>query len=246
MCRKFDFSLIELLITIAIIATLAAMLLPVLNSARTTAKTKICLSTQKQLGVLYFSYMTDYSDLLPPARTCQGTIYWSWWGIRRVVHSYIPYKGGMPAAYKDKVLRCSEGSLRKQDGHTTIDQHYGQNIYLSTFVGASRTHNNCTAGCSVESPLVTKITRPSSRFLLGDSDHSGVLCEPRASKLDETEFYGMRYRHAISINATYVDGHAQIISYRYFMPAYLEGIWSPGFISNSGSMYNVSLRCLEK
>ena len=105
------------------------MLLPVLNSARTTAKTKICLSTQKQLGVLYFSYMTDYSDLLPPARTCQGTIYWSWWGIRRVVHSYIPYKGGMPAAYKDKVLRCSEGSLRKQDGHTTIDQHYGQ-IYI--------------------------------------------------------------------------------------------------------------------
>lgn len=55
--RKF--TLIELLVVIAIIAILAAILLPVLKSARDEAKSKQCLNNFKQIGTAAELYSTD-------------------------------------------------------------------------------------------------------------------------------------------------------------------------------------------
>ena len=60
------FTLIELLIVIAIIAILAAMLLPALSKARERAKTIACTSNLKQLAMVVKMYGDDYKEEMPP------------------------------------------------------------------------------------------------------------------------------------------------------------------------------------
>ena len=55
-----DFTLVELLIVIAIIAILAAMLLPALNQARDRARGISCISQLKQLNTGFMMYSQDY------------------------------------------------------------------------------------------------------------------------------------------------------------------------------------------
>jgi len=61
------FTLLELLLVIAIIATLAALLLPVLSRAKTNARNISCLSNLKQLGIATRLYAEDNNGKLPAA-----------------------------------------------------------------------------------------------------------------------------------------------------------------------------------
>ncbi|MCS6949697.1 MAG: type II secretion system GspH family protein [bacterium] len=65
--RERAFTLLELLVVMAIIATIAAILLPVLSQARERARMTGCLSNARQLALAVYTYTQDYDEALPPS-----------------------------------------------------------------------------------------------------------------------------------------------------------------------------------
>jgi len=74
-CKSLNFTLIELLIVIAIIAILASMLLPALSKARDKSKAISCINNLKQLEETELMYCNDNQDWLVPY-AYNGAVTW--------------------------------------------------------------------------------------------------------------------------------------------------------------------------
>jgi len=63
--RKAAFSLIELLVTIAIIALLAALILPALSRAKESGRSTACRGNLHQIGVALQMYVQENKEIMP-------------------------------------------------------------------------------------------------------------------------------------------------------------------------------------
>ena len=121
-CHRF--TLIELLIVIAIIAILAGMLLPALNQARASARAMTCVNNQKQLGQLNAMYVDSYGGLTAEIYAPDWSYIW--------LHCWI--NGGllsMPEKGARTFLVCPESLYKNRlvSTFTQEDAIYGMMNY---------------------------------------------------------------------------------------------------------------------
>ncbi|MHC4887889.1 MAG: type II secretion system protein, partial [Planctomycetota bacterium] len=72
MGRQRGFTLVELLVVVAIIAILMAILMPALNRAREQGKRAACLNNCKQLALAWSIYADENDDKIVNGNTSTG------------------------------------------------------------------------------------------------------------------------------------------------------------------------------
>ncbi len=198
-CRLDFFTLIELLIVIAIIAILASMLLPALNKARESVNRVDCMNKQRQIGVALMDYAGDYKTL-PIGSWNDGlnNIYWQS-SILKILDS----KSSIAAS--SKAFRCP-GDKRKNkyflsfaiNGHLLPGFSFGSGTF------------------SRESANILKLKKSSRTALLvdgTDGDSGTNVFTAYSSTLGCMTVGSSTYRlamfHNLGANLIYVDLHGE-------------------------------------
>ena len=105
-----NFTLIELLVIMAMIATLASMLLPSLQYAQSLAVETKCAGQLKQLGDYSRMYLDDHEGFWPCDRKSEFSYIWGLWGAGYLsgdnCTSVAEYRNWLRNGTKPKFLLC--------------------------------------------------------------------------------------------------------------------------------------------
>ncbi|OGV53374.1 MAG: hypothetical protein A2X49_04270 [Lentisphaerae bacterium GWF2_52_8] len=214
---KEPFTLVELLIVIAIIVLLCSLLLPSLRTAMETAKRISCSNKEKQIYLCWQNYASDFNGYLCPVDTAvMGATMWTpahrpWTNIMR---NYLP-NVSLPssnAIHRGTILECPSKPF-VSEWHDAWYTGYGMNQYG---IGGKKAVS--------EKPYKTigMIRLPTQVVAFGDSlADSWVDQRLGYSWVDRVSHN--EFRHLKKSNYIFGDGHVEPKDYSFINPPW--GWW---------------------
>lgn len=189
------FTLVELLVVIAVIAILSGILLPALNKSREYAKGIACLSNFRQIAVATNGYVNDYAGWLPLLNTDEGGNFA--WKSDLAPYLGMNYEYNQYEAIVAKFPKCPLWNHPEVPWYAVGGYGWNYN-WMGYMSGSTRPRIR-----------LSEVTRPTESILCGDGLDSII---------DGTWDYSMLYwpstgkgvgsRHQRGINLMWADGHA--------------------------------------
>lgn len=113
--NRRGFTLVELLVVVAIIALLAGVALPVFTRSRSRADRTTCISNIRQIGVACSAYVDDWEGAFPAA--------WNEWNTPRFAASG-PYPEGTPGIVETLTAYGARADLWRCPSDTGLNLHF--------------------------------------------------------------------------------------------------------------------------
>ncbi len=211
------FTLVELLIVIAIIGILAALMVPALSGAMESANTRQCANNMRQIGLAVRAYAAAWDFRLPPsscpyAKAAQK----EWW-----LNALQPYAG-------NKLLyRCPSDpteNLRFIDWqYPPEDASTWEEYRWSSYATNGRMDTAYPTLDSVPKPSATIYVCESPRGALG-ADH--VHTERWIGELDVKNSVA-HDRHSGRANYLFLDGHVDTLTLEETWEKNEVNLWNP-------------------
>lgn len=226
----WKFTMVELLVIIAVIAILAGMLLPALNNARNRVKSMSCMNHLKQLGTNAFMYSNDSREWILPSRLYThetgggGTLSWGEGIWFRTLARYAgqksldwSYRSTVAKVYlcpneKLPVYKSSDSTSKMAYTHYSVNTLLGGDTSLGTQPPYHYKKLNCLLSPSEAFYLVDQYSETYSMIhvrYMGWRHHSGEL---REFKPEPADFAGTPRK----INLQFMDGHVASAGFQDF------------------------------
>ena len=192
------FTLVEMLVVIAIIAILASFLMPALHKANAMAKAVMCANNLRQLYLAFNTYTGTFNDFFP----CYGA--YGQTGSNTAAWPYsIAAASNFPTWLSPEWNKRSGSVLFCPMATATNDNRYDRIPYGKLYYGVltdGRIAGQTYQGIANWRPSmrITRVRRTGQTYLLGDFSHGIGWPEGQFPQ-----------RHGQSDNILYVDGHVE-------------------------------------
>jgi prepilin-type processing-associated H-X9-DG protein/prepilin-type N-terminal cleavage/methylation domain-containing protein len=202
---RLAFTLIEVLVVVAIIGLLAALLLPALNKSRAKGRQIACLSNLRQLAAATTMYTSDYRGILPHATTKPDNAGCWFYAVDQYLLGSAPTS--TPSA-KQKLAAFKQDPI-----WFSFDANSRTN--WRTIKMNRKLVGNSSEGTSVTEPLATPPYR--SVYSIPNLATTPLFFDGTVEKTGSSVFKGnydgwethVELRHSGGANIVFVDGHAE-------------------------------------
>jgi prepilin-type N-terminal cleavage/methylation domain-containing protein/prepilin-type processing-associated H-X9-DG protein len=232
---KSSFTLIELLVVVAIIAVLVALLLPALSQARESARSAVCLSNLRQIGIIHQQWIADHQDYMicegiprdygtadggtlgPGVYNTQG---WTFtWGKTWIDMKYAP------VSYSD--LQKSIFACPSYSGSVPIDDFLNNTQYGWNYMGLGWVGMISPVQPYLHFKKYQRVTQPEQTIAFADSG-AALKCGNLLQAVNWPAALPDARHRSNSCNIGWLDGHATPMPFKKIISDEDNFYWQSG------------------